>query len=519
MAKPVDHLYPGMGHDSADALELARQAIGITGSLDGHEGRLDRRNFPGNVPGFIERPLPDLGPAPEQMRSPVPVKPFHPVRYFAVPQHFMVTHHLAIGQLVPPDMGRNRHNGAHPVAIMRAVEQPDGATVGMTDKAAIVYSRRIQHAFEVIRGLPHEVDGKFLLPVGPAVAEPVEHKGRQIHRLPGLLREPAHGADTAETIVKEDQRRLSGNLRGAPDTEDLTPIDGQPRRAGNIVRGVGNAGNGGNFSVHPGRTVSAMQGFVNPKGIEMTQENADMHRYTQYALITALIAAAPAMPARANPVEFLHRIVTFAEEALSEALPQSLLETGADSNGPPPFRVGLMLPKFGGLREAAERVARGWEIALKMSDNHVVERPVKLILVDTNSGIEETLLNASAMLEKPGIDVFAGVVRAHTAAAVARYTGQRAKLLILAGAIGGNVMSQACYAHVARTSFNIDPYQTTSGRFIATKYKTLVSVGPDTKGGHRIVRHFVKAYRQAGGRIIEQAWAGRRRMALALLPL
>ncbi|MDE0794082.1 MAG: ABC transporter substrate-binding protein [Alphaproteobacteria bacterium] len=232
-----------------------------------------------------------------------------------------------------------------------------------------------------------------------------------------------------------------------------------------------------------------------------------MHRYTQYALITALIAAAPAMPARANPVEFLHRIVTFAEEALSEALPQSLLETGADSNGPPPFRVGLMLPKFGGLREAAERVARGWEIALKMSDNHVVERPVKLILVDTNSGIEETLLNASAMLEKPGIDVFAGVVRAHTAAAVARYTGQRAKLLILAGAIGGNVMSQACYAHVARTSFNIDPYQTTSGRFIATKYKTLVSVGPDTKGGHRIVRHFVKAYRQAGGRIIEQAWA------------
>jgi branched-chain amino acid transport system substrate-binding protein len=250
-----------------------------------------------------------------------------------------------------------------------------------------------------------------------------------------------------------------------------------------------------------------VQGFVNPKGIERTQENADMHRYTHYALIATLIAAAPAMPARANPVEFLDRIVTFAEEALTEALPQSLLETGTDPNGPPPFRVGLMLPKSGGLREAAERVARGWEIALKMSDNHVVERPVKLILVDTSRGIEETLLNASAMLEKPGIDVFAGVVGARTAATMARYTGQRAKPLILAGAIGGGVMSQACYAHVARTSFNIAPYQTTSGRFIAAKYKTLVSVGPDTKGGHRIVRRFVKAYRQAGGRIIEQAWA------------
>ncbi|MFT7571344.1 MAG: branched-chain amino acid transport system substrate-binding protein [Paracoccaceae bacterium] len=237
------------------------------------------------------------------------------------------------------------------------------------------------------------------------------------------------------------------------------------------------------------------------------QENAYMRRHTYYALIAALIAAAPAVPAHANPVEFLDRIVTFAERTLSETLPRSFLETGADPKGPPPFRVGLMLPKSGGLREAAERVARGWEIALQMSDNHVVERPVRLVLVDTSQGLEETLVAASAMLEKPGIDVFAGVVGAHTAAAMARFTGQRQKPLIIAGAIGADVMSQACYPHVARTSFNIAPYQTTSGRFFATKYKTLVSVGPDTKGGHRIVRRFVKAYRKAGGRIIEQAWA------------
>lgn len=224
-------------------------------------------------------------------------------------------------------------------------------------------------------------------------------------------------------------------------------------------------------------------------------------------LIATLIGATPMLPARANPVEFLDRVVTFAEDALNETLPRSLLDSAADPDGPPPFRVGLMLPKSGGLREAAERVARGWEIALKLSDHHVGERPVKLILVDTSRGLRDTVVKASAMLEKPGIDVFAGVVGANTAAAMAEFAGSREKPLVLAGAIGADVMSRACYPHVARTSFNIDPYQTTSGRFYATRYKTLFTVGPDTRGGHRIVQRFGKAYRRAGGRIIEQAWA------------
>lgn len=232
-----------------------------------------------------------------------------------------------------------------------------------------------------------------------------------------------------------------------------------------------------------------------------------MRRHTRYALIAALIAAIPVIPTRANAVEFLDRIVTFAEDTLNKTLPPSFRDIGADPNGPPPFYVALMLPKSGGLREAAERVARGWEIALEMSDNHVIDRPVKLVLIDTSRGVKQTLTTATAMLKKPGIDVFAGVVGANTAAAMARYTASHEKPLVLAGAIGADVMSQACYQHVARTSFNIDPYQTTSGRFIATQYKTLFSVGPDTKGGHRIVQRFGKAYRQAGGRILEQGWA------------
>ena len=177
-----------------------------------------------------------------------------------------------------------------------------------------------------------------------------------------------------------------------------------------------------------------------------------MRRHVQYALIAVLIAplaaTAPAVPARAGPIEFLDRLADFAEETLE----QTIDEASGAPDGPPPFRIGLMLPRSGPQREAAERIARGWET-------------------------------------------------------LARYTAQLQKPLVIAGAVGETVMSQACHDHVARTSFNIGPYQTTSGRYIAGKFKTIVTVGPDSKGGYRLIRRFSKAYRGAGGRVVEQAWA------------
>lgn len=228
-----------------------------------------------------------------------------------------------------------------------------------------------------------------------------------------------------------------------------------------------------------------------------------MRLNVHYALIIAAVACLPAVPARANPIEFLDRIIGFAEETFED----TLAPTGAGPQGPPPFRVGLMLPKAGPHREAATRVARGWEVALGISDGHMADRQVKLIIGDTSKGPEKALRAAEHMSSKRPIDVFAGVIGANMAGSMARYTAQLRKPLVLAGAVGENVMSQTCYTHVARTSFNIAPYQTTSGRFFAGQFKTLVTVAPQSKGGYRLIRRFATAYRDAGGRIIEQAWA------------
>ena len=223
-----------------------------------------------------------------------------------------------------------------------------------------------------------------------------------------------------------------------------------------------------------------------------------MRRHFYFMLILAA-ASVIAVPAPASAIEFLDRIVKFTEDAVKQ--------TRRNPDGPPPFRVGLMLSKSGALREAAERVARGWEIALAMSDGIVAERPVEIVIGDTSKGPEDTIRRAEAMSKDFPIDVFAGVIGSRTASVLSAYTEWAEKPLVLAGAVGEKVMSGQCRAHVARTSFNISPYQTTSGRFIARKFKTLVTLGHDSKGGHRLIKRFTQAYRKAGGRLIEQAWA------------
>ena len=183
-----------------------------------------------------------------------------------------------------------------------------------------------------------------------------------------------------------------------------------------------------------------------------------MYRYVRLIPVIALFAA-PLGPAHA--LEILDRVVGFAEDAFKA--------TQRAPDGPPPLRVGLMLPQSGQMREAGERIARGWQIALQMSDGYVALRPVDLVFGDISDGPDAAVEEAEAMSETTPIDVYAGVLG-------------------------------------ARTSFNIGAYQSASDRFIAGKTPTITTLGPDSRGGHRIIRRFVRAYRNAGGRIIDQLW-------------
>lgn len=214
-------------------------------------------------------------------------------------------------------------------------------------------------------------------------------------------------------------------------------------------------------------------------------------------LIAAALAAGAGSPA--HGLEFLDRLADFAE--------QTVTATPGKPGDPPPFRVGLVLPERGALREPAARILAGWRIAAAMSDGYVGERPIELVAIDSSVSPEAAVEAARRKSRDAPIDVYAGVLGARTAAALAAFAETERKPLILAGAIGEEILAGRCRPHVARTSFSIGPYITASGRFLAGKAGAIVTVAPESEGSFQIIRRFTGAYRAAGGRILEQIWA------------
>ena len=224
-------------------------------------------------------------------------------------------------------------------------------------------------------------------------------------------------------------------------------------------------------------------------------------RILRLAAIPVILLTGWHSPAAA--LELLDRVIDFTEKRF--------VQKRSSRDGPPPFRVGLMLPADGEFTEAADRIARGWEIAAALSDGIVAQRQIEIIRGDTGNRPAMAVDTALRMMKKENVDVFAGILSARVARAMMQFADRADRPIVIAGAIGETVMTGRCSPRVVRTSFNVAPYADTAARFLARQHGTAVTLAPDAPGGHRLIQRFSDSYRAAGGQIVEQLWAPRGR--------
>lgn len=217
-------------------------------------------------------------------------------------------------------------------------------------------------------------------------------------------------------------------------------------------------------------------------------------RFLRFTAVMCLMLSAFCGPAAA--IDFLDRLVGYAEHTIAPT----------DADGAP-LRIGLMLPSDGEFSEPATRLRRGWTTAVRLSDGIVADRRVVIVPGDTGSTAMAAVESAIDLMRGTPVDIFAGVISARVARAMSIFADKANRPMVLAGAIGEDVMAGACSSRVARTSFNIGPYQQASAKFLAKQYGTAVTLAPDAPGGHRLIKRFTRLYRAAGGKIVEQLWA------------
>lgn len=220
-------------------------------------------------------------------------------------------------------------------------------------------------------------------------------------------------------------------------------------------------------------------------------------RKLRLAALPVLLIAATSQPAAA--LELFDRFIEFAQKHAPRK--------SAEEGGLTPLRIGLMLPESGEFTEAADRIERGWRIASALSNNIVAQRPIEIVRADTGNLPALALENAIHIASDRPIDVYAGIMSARVAQAMALFATNTDTPVVIAGAIGKNVMSGPCNPRVVRTSFNVRPYQETVARYLVKKHDTVVTLVPDVPGGHNLIQRFTDTYKAAGGRIVEQLWA------------
>lgn len=188
------------------------------------------------------------------------------------------------------------------------------------------------------------------------------------------------------------------------------------------------------------------------------------------------------------------------------ALPAATLSPVAAQQGAP-VKIGMMLPYKGVYGPNAERIDRGFQIALAEYGNKVAGRPIEIVRADDELtptvGVQK--FNKFVQLDK--VDLVAGVVGSNVAIALSELADKAKMPTVFVNAFADEITGKFCSAYVARTSFSANGFQFNSGKYWAGKgIKTAVMMGPDYSAGRSFLNAFKRGFEEGGGKIVQEIW-------------
>jgi len=171
-----------------------------------------------------------------------------------------------------------------------------------------------------------------------------------------------------------------------------------------------------------------------------------------------------------------------------------------------PVRIGLMLPASGTFASLGKSIDEGFRLAIAEHGGTISGRRVEYVSLDDESNPSRAVENASRLINRDRVDVLVGSVHSGVALAMAKVARDNNVIMIVPNAGADELTDSQCSRNVFRTSFSNWQPGFATGKLLAGKHKTAVTITWKYAAGQESVAGFKEAFEKGGGKVLKELW-------------
>ena len=175
----------------------------------------------------------------------------------------------------------------------------------------------------------------------------------------------------------------------------------------------------------------------------------------------------------------------------------------------PPLKIGVPLPFTGSFTALGNNILNGMELYFAQNGNKIQGRQVIIIKEDDQSKPDVALQKFRKMVESDKVDLLSGIVTSNVAYAVRNYVIAKKVPLIISNATAYGLTREKGSPYIFRSGASASgQYEYMMGPFAYNqmKMRNVVVIAPDYAAGHEKIGEFEKAFKAAGGNIVQELW-------------
>ena len=185
----------------------------------------------------------------------------------------------------------------------------------------------------------------------------------------------------------------------------------------------------------------------------------------------------------------------------------ALASLDAQSQSPPPLRIGIVLPMSGVFAPLGIEQLDGMRIAVDEVGGTVAGRKIELIVEDTEAKPDVGLAKARKLILSDKVDVMSGIVSSAVALAVAPYVGSQKIPLVISTAATDAISGEKCNRYIFRAAYSSAQLNKPMGAWLARRgVKSVFIVASDFVSPQEFIKAFKETYTAGGGKVLGEAW-------------